>query len=178
MQIPVGRYRIELRQEGYKTKTEWIDVKDKDINLAYELDPLPSEKKNEQLKTATIKVGDNTPPLIQIPAGNFVMGYDNNSLAAPAHKVTIKKPFAISKYEVTFAEYDIFIKSENLPQPGDNSWGRDNRPVIHVSWNDANAYTQWLSKTTGKKFRLPTEAEWEFAARGGTKSLSYVTTIL
>ncbi len=171
MQIPVGRYRIELRQEGYKTKTEWIDVKDKDINLAYELDPLPSEKKNEQLKTAPIKVGDNTPTLIQIPAGNFVMGYDNNSLAAPAHKVTIKKPFAISKYEVTFAEYDIFIKSENLPQPGDNSWGRDNRPVIHVSWNDANAYTQWLSKTTGKKFRLPTEAEWEYAARGGTTSL-------
>ncbi|RZA01895.1 MAG: hypothetical protein EOO68_10035 [Moraxellaceae bacterium] len=56
----------------------------------------------------------------------------------------------------------------NKPLPGDNGWGREDRPVIHVSWDDAAAYAQWLTKTTGKKFRLPTEAEWEYVARANT----------
>jgi serine/threonine-protein kinase PpkA len=96
------------------------------------------------------------------------MGDDSNMHTAPTHKVTLNKAFAISKYEITFAEYDFFAQSTGKPLPGDNGWGREDRPVIHVSWEDANTYAQWLSKTTGKKFRLPTEAEWEYVARAGS----------
>jgi serine/threonine-protein kinase PpkA len=108
--------------------------------------------------------------MIRIPPGSFVMGDDSDPHTSPAHKVVINKAFSIGKYEVTFAEYDIFTRATDRASPGDNSWGRDNHPVINVSWDDAQAYVQWLSKTTGKKFRLPTEAEWEYVARANTKT--------
>lgn len=78
--------------------------------------------------------------------------------------------FAIGKYEVTFAEYDRFIKSVNGERLDDEGWGRNDRPVINVSWFDAIAYTQWLSQQTGYQYRLPTEAEWEYVAKGGTET--------
>jgi serine/threonine-protein kinase PpkA len=164
-----GRYNIEITKTGYKTKTEWIEIKNEPISISIlleaELDP------NNPAKATIPNIvygGKNSPALIRIPAGSFTMGDDSNMHSAPAHKVTISKAFAISKYEITFAEYDFFAQSANKPLPGDNGWGREDRPVIHVSWDDAVAYAQWLSKTTGKKFRLPTEAEWEYVARANT----------
>ncbi|GGY70410.1 hypothetical protein GCM10011613_13570 [Cellvibrio zantedeschiae] len=163
-----GRYNIELSKTGYKTRTEWIEIKNEPLSVSFTLE---AELDLSNPAKATIPNivygGKNAPALVRVPAGSFTMGNDNNMHSAPAHKVAIKA-FAISKYEVTFAEYDFFAQSTNKPLPGDNGWGREDRPVIHVSWNDAVAYTQWLSKTTGKKFRLPTEAEWEYAARAGS----------
>ncbi len=78
--------------------------------------------------------------------------------------------FYIGQYEVTFAEYDVFARATGRALPKDEGWGRGNQPVINVSWLDAVAYTEWLSTQTGQNYRLPAEAEWEYAARSGTQT--------
>jgi len=113
--------------------------------------------------------GVKGPVMVELPAATFKMGSLGNSLnfdERPRHKVTLPG-FSISKYEVTFEEYDRFARATGRRLPYDESWGRGNRPVINVSWKDAVAYTKWLSRQTGKSYRLPTEAEWEFAVRAG-----------
>ena len=113
---------------------------------------------------------DMCPEMVAIPAGRFRMGcvsgkgcYDNER---PVHELTIAA-FALSKYEVTFEEYDHFMAATGRQDQGDRGRGRGRRPVINVSWKDAVAYTEWLSEETGERYRLPSEAEWEYAARAG-----------
>jgi formylglycine-generating enzyme required for sulfatase activity len=106
--------------------------------------------------------------MITIPAGTFRMGAHEGSDEQPVHAVTIGKPFALGKYEVTFEAYDAFATATGRSEPLDSRWGRGERPVINVSWDDATAYAAWLSQQTGKTYRLPTEAEWEYAARAGS----------
>ena len=87
----------------------------------------------------------------------------------PVHPVTISEPFAVGVYEVTFREWDACRRSGGCShRPDDRGWGRGNRPVINVSWNDAKEYVRWLSGRTGEEYRLLSEAEWEYAARAGT----------
>ena len=106
-----------------------------------------------------------------IPAGRFrmgcVSGRDCNDREKPVHEVTMAS-FALSKYEVTFEEYDRFTAATGRERAYDRGWGRGRRPVINVSWTDAVAYVGWLSAQTGESYRLPTEAEWEYAARAGS----------
>jgi formylglycine-generating enzyme required for sulfatase activity len=104
-----------------------------------------------------------------IPAGEFRMGGDYEK---PNHAVTVKR-FKLSAYDVTFEQYDVFAQATGRSLPTDNGWGRGRRPVIDVSWDDAQAFAAWLSQQSGLKFRLPTEAEWEYAARAGTKTAYY-----
>jgi formylglycine-generating enzyme required for sulfatase activity len=116
--------------------------------------------------------GDFGPEMVWIPAGSFRMGDiqgDGDSDETPVHQVSVKR-FAMGKYEVTFAEYDKFVEATARDKLDDEGWGRGNHPVINVSWHDATAYAEWLSQQTGQTYRLPTEAEWEYAARAGTKT--------
>jgi serine/threonine-protein kinase PpkA len=171
LQLVPGRYRIEIAKIGYLTKTEIIELKNQALSIAVELEHASDPSSSAKAAIPNIVYGGkNAPALIKIPAGSFTMGDDSHAHTAPSHKVTLSKAFAISKYEITFEEYDFFAQSTGKPLPGDNGWGREDRPVIHVSWEDANSYAQWLSKTTGKKFRLPSEAEWEYVSRAGNTS--------
>jgi formylglycine-generating enzyme required for sulfatase activity len=118
------------------------------------------------------------PQMVQIAAGSFQMG-DVEKLGEswrnPVHPVTIK-PFKLGKYEVTFDEYDRFAIATGRHLPEDQGWGRGSHPVMNVSWEDAKAYAAWLSAQTGTRYRLPTESEWEYAARSGDKEEQWAGT--
>ncbi|MXZ43820.1 MAG: formylglycine-generating enzyme family protein [Gammaproteobacteria bacterium] len=115
--------------------------------------------------------GGTSPRMVLLPAGEFEMGCltvtDCSEDEVPAREVGVNR-FAVSQFEITFDHYEIFAKASLRTIPGDSKWGRGSRPAIHVSWFDAVAYTKWLSTETGATYRLPTEAEWEYAARAGT----------
>lgn len=118
----------------------------------------------------TLKSGGEGPVMVELARAGYFMGSYGNSLnfeEGPRHLVKLPG-FAIAGYEVTFDEYDRFARATGRRLPYDESWGRGNRPVINVSWHDARAYADWLSEQTGHTYRLPTEAEWEYAARGGS----------
>lgn len=121
--------------------------------------------------------GSQGPEMVVIPAGDFQMGSPSSEPGRysdeSSRPVRINKSFAIGKYEVMFHEYERFAAAKGKPLPNDHGWGRGRRPVINVSWTDATAYTEWLSGQTGQRYRLPTEAEWEYAARAGTTSSYY-----
>ena len=122
----------------------------------------------------------NCPEMVVLPSGSFLMGAPPSDAFAdgderPYHPVTIAEPFAVGRYEVTFAEWDACVAEGgcNGYKPKDKKWGRGHRPVINVSWNDAQDYLYWLSRKTGKSYRLLSEAEWEYAVRAGTTTAYY-----
>ncbi|MBM0106711.1 formylglycine-generating enzyme family protein [Steroidobacter sp. S1-65] len=118
----------------------------------------------------TLPSGKNGPQLALIPAGEFDMGSVAAASEQPVHRVTIREPFAISVHEVSQAEFNAFCEATGrscAAQP----WSGDEYPVANVSWQDARAYVEWLSTATGFRYRLPSEAQWEYAARAGETGL-------
>jgi formylglycine-generating enzyme required for sulfatase activity len=118
------------------------------------------------------------PAMVVVPAGRFTMGSpateaDRLPTEGPQHEVTIAKPFAVGRTEVTFAQWDACVEAGACRRVGDSTWGRGDRPVINVGWSDAVQYAEWLARMTGKPYRLLSEAEWEYAARAGTSNPTF-----
>ncbi len=154
----------------------------------------------EPVFSQVVTIG-NLQNMVLVEKGSFTMGDTRdggNGDEKPTHKVTFTYDFHIGKYEVTFEEYDVFCEATGKSKPSDSGWGRGQRPIINVSWNDSIAYCNWLSEKEGLPvayddkgnfldkngnittdpsmvmgYRLPTEAEWEYAARGGKNNDSF-----
>ena len=185
MRLPAGKYQVEARAEGYTTATEIV------------AHGSSSTVRQIALRKAGPKAGDRfrdcaeCPEMVVVPAGSYRMGspsYEQGrqEREGPVHEVTIAAPFAVGVYEVTVAEFRRFVdetgysagSSWSTFEPGECRAGRGWRnpgfgqngrhPVTCVNWDDAQAYAAWLSRETGEEYRLPSESEWEYAARGGT----------
>jgi formylglycine-generating enzyme required for sulfatase activity len=180
----------EVNITGRVAGTEWYRVVLDDGNVGYLHGALLASTAPETVATATeqstaaptlgavlrdsLRSGGEGPEMIFIKGGCFQMGSpeseDGHGNDERQHRVCIEKDFYIGKYEVTFADYDRFAEATGREKPDDQGWGRGNRPVIDVSWHGAIAYLEWLSEQTGQRYRLPSEAEWEYAARAGTQT--------
>jgi formylglycine-generating enzyme required for sulfatase activity len=144
------------------------------------LDPKRGARPLTPQELAALKPGDtfqecaDCPQMVIVPAGKFMMGSPNNeedrgSDEGPRREVTIPRPFAVGKFEVTFAEWDACVSDGGCKHKPETEWGRGNQPVMRVSWYDITGeYLPWLRKKTGKDYRLLTEAEWEYAALADT----------
>ena len=191
MNLPAGEYRVEASAPGYETKTETVTHR-----------RTPTVHRMT-LRKAGPKVGDQfrdcpaCPEMVVVPAGSYRMGSPSSEEGQPderpVHEVTIAVPFAIGRHEVTVAEFGRFADATGYStgnscrtfeggdwksragrgwrNPGFGQSGR--HPVACVSWNDAQAYVAWLSRETGEEYRLPSESEWEYAARAGTATARY-----
>ena len=174
--------QLGLHDEAIKYVTEYLTVAGRDgkyyrealelLNSAEEM-ARQAQLERQQVEAAQRRAeAEQRARMVVIPAGTFQMGCESGRDCfddeRPVHTVTISRPFALSKHEVTFDEYDRFAVATGRSRPDDEGWGRGRRPVMRVSWNDVQEYVAWLSSETGSQYRLPSEAEWEYAARAGT----------
>ena len=181
----IGNHQVEVRKEGYTTDNKTVMISEgQTANITGTLSSQTPELANNSVNTSSSSVssGSNvisiplrngiTIEMVKVEAGTFMMGatsemqnpYDDEK---PVHQVTLTNDYYMGKYEVTQALWQAVTGKNPSKFKGDNL------PVERVSWNDCQVFIRNLNNMTGRKFRLPTEAEWEYAARGGKKSRGY-----
>ncbi len=156
------------------TEPESVSKSDPGFEDETEVDPTPKPVPEYVDKPDVFRdrlsSGGNGPTMIRVPGGTYRMGGASGIVSAdevPRHEVTVQ-PFMVSIYEITYTEYDKFADATKRSRPKSSGWDRKTHPVNEISWDDALAYTKWLSKKTRKNYRLLSEAEWEYVARAGT----------
>ena len=175
--ILIGNHQIRISKQGYKDYSASLVIKEGETNmLSVSLEKLEAENEsmtpsaNDNIRTFT--VGNVSFKMIRVDGGTFTMGFtgEKGNLAVedeiPAHQVTLSS-YYIGETEVTQGLWEAVMGKNPSYYKGAN------RPVEKVSWKDCQMFIQKLNKKTGLEFRLPTEAEWEYAARGGSKSLNF-----
>lgn len=196
VEVPVGEHRVEAVLPG-EGSYESFGVADDVFVAANTLQPLHIEITDTRLSAAgqaalgtlrdnarrvgSLRAGDrfadcvDCPEMVVIPAGSFTMGSPSNEVdrsdhEGPRRDVRIARPFAMGVYEVTFAQWDACAAAGYCTRGVDDAgWGRGARPVMNVSWDDVQAFLRWMnSQVDGNPYRLPSEAEWEYAARAGS----------
>ena len=167
-----GDYRVEVSASGYEPWEGVIRHGSEPTREVVALSVLPLGVSF----TDELGSGGEGPEMVVIPAGRFrmgcVSGQECTDSEFPVHEVAIPQPFAVSKYEVTFDDWDTCVARGGCSgyRPDDDGWGRGRHPVSSVSWDDAREYVAWLSEQTGAEYRLLSEAEWEYVARAGSQS--------
>ena len=171
MELVAGEYRVEASLEGYETIMKVVRHGSSgatQYRIALRRQWTPGRR---------FRDCPDCPEMVVVPAGRFRMGCLSSDDACqdrekPVRTVRIDALFALSAHEVTFSEWDACVSAGGCGghRPGDRGWGRGDRPVINVSWDDARSYVSWLSRRTGETYRLPSESEWEYAARAGSTS--------
>jgi formylglycine-generating enzyme required for sulfatase activity len=163
---------------GFAGAAYWVSQNQTRLQMVADLylwhTPLSSQGKEALKPKQEFQDCGRCPRMVVVPAGSFMMGSPAGKGADdehPQHLVTIARPFAIGKFEVTFDEFDTCAElGGGCTRPYDYGWGRGDRPVVSVSWDDAQKYLSWLSRETGKQYRLLSEAEYEYAARAGKET--------
>lgn len=174
--LGAGRHRIELRRSAgnpfYDLRALLEIAVEDDAVTAAALPPLEPQP----LPGAARRIDDTVAALVRdmatVAPGSFLMGSPDgvevSEAELPRHRVTIAKPFLLSRTEATFDQWDACVADGGCGWvPGDHGWSRGRMPVMNVSWDDARPFVDWLNRKTGRRFRLPSEAEWEYAARAG-----------
>ncbi|MEO7464471.1 MAG: SUMF1/EgtB/PvdO family nonheme iron enzyme [Nitrosospira sp.] len=178
VECPYGFRRIQTADlTGWETSQDHPDLSNLG-SLQLHLNVPSIQSGPPQTFQDKLKIGDAAPLMMPIPAGRFLMGFPKDEpnqqyYEEPLHEVLISDPFALGVYAVTFDDYDRFCDSTFQVKPDDQNWGRGRRPVINVSWEKAQEYCKWLCEQTGRVYKLPTEAEWEYACRAGTETPFY-----
>ncbi|MDB5460033.1 MAG: hypothetical protein JWO72_1774 [Caulobacteraceae bacterium] len=179
----LGRYAASAKAHP-NAEVEIADLKAKTAALvqAYLNQPQPPEPPQIwRVDGAISEIVDcpDCPDMVVIPAGQYTMGSPvsepNRVGTEQQRRVTIAYPFAVGRFDVTFDEWNACVRDGGCGgyTPNDQGWGRGRRPVINVSWDDAQAYVAWLSRKTGHVYRLLSQNEWEYAARAGTTTAFY-----
>lgn len=166
MLLEPGDYIVELTAEGYQQHIQTIELNRSAQTFRFELVKIYTFQDK-------LKSGPLGPVMVSIPKGTYSMGCLSGECtkdALPVHEIQFSYSFAMAIHEITFDQYSHFATATNRKIPSDSGWGRGSRPVINVAWTDAKAYAEWLSEQTGMNYRLPSEAEWEYAAKAQNKN--------
>lgn len=161
-----------IKQDSLKEQWHWWTVERPHMLSAFQPYVLSAQREHS-LKAGNPpfkECAQDCPEMVVLPPGKFMMGSPSGvpSSESPYHQVVINRAIAVSVSDVTFDEWNDCVRFGDCPKAADGGWGGGRRPVINVSWNGAKLYVAWLSKMTGKTYRLLSESEWEYAARAGT----------